>query len=76
MIEHQGKGDEMAIIINNLETPKDIDDYKNWMSTKGTNHLRKICKMIEIDEKYRSGRWKNAQLRIKLLKTEIYSRSL
>lgn len=66
----------MAALGSNLETTKDIDGYKNWMSKKGTRHLKGICKMIQTDEKYRPGIWKNAQLRIDLLEAEIKSRDL
>lgn len=65
----------MAVIVNNLETPKEIEDYKKWMSTKGSGYLLGICKMIEVDEKYRPGRWKNAQLRMELLKGEVELRN-
>jgi len=64
----------MAIIVNELETEEDIQKYKTWMSKKGTRHLQSICKMIKTDKKYRPDRWKNIDLRIRLLEEEIESR--
>lgn len=65
---------DLPIIINNLETKKDIDDYKTWLANKNLNSIKRIKRMLEIDKKHQPDRWKNIDLRIELIENEIQSR--
>lgn len=64
----------MPIIINNLETNQDLNDYKRWLSNKKLNSMKRIKRMLETDKKYRPNRWKNIDLRIELIANEIKKR--
>lgn len=64
----------MPIIINNLETNQDLNDYKRWLSNKKLNSMKRIKRMLETDKKYRPNRWKNIDLRIELIAIEIKKR--
>lgn len=65
----------MPIIINNLETQQDIDNYREWISKKPTSRLKSLKKMLETDKKYRPDRWKKVDLRIELIEDEITLRN-
>lgn len=64
----------MPVIINNLETEQDIINYKDWLSKKNTNSIKRIKRMLETDKIYRPNRWKNVDLKIELMEKEIENR--
>ena len=66
----------MPIIVNNLESQQDIDNYNKWLSNKGLNSIKRIKRMLETDKKYRPNRWENVDLKIKLMEEEIARRKL
>lgn len=64
----------MPIIINNLETTQDIENYKQWLSKKNINSIKRIKRMLEVDKRHRPNRWKNIDLKIELMESEIDNR--
>lgn len=42
----------MPVITNNLETEQDINNYKDWLSGKNLNAIKRIKRMLEVDKKH------------------------
>jgi hypothetical protein len=61
----------MPIIMNMLETPQDIEDYKKWLATKSSYYLRCLIGNFKRDQQKVHPVYPNLPLRIELATKEM-----
>lgn len=64
----------MPVIINRLETPQEIENYKLWLQGKSLRSLRTYLSIFNRNSKQSDSRYPNLKLRKDLVENEINSR--
>lgn len=64
----------MGLIINQLKSQQEIEDYKKWLQTRPKHSLNYFIKMFKRDMNLESPVYVNHELRIKLVTDEINNR--
>jgi hypothetical protein len=59
------------IIINRLENPEKIEEYKEWLASKSLHYLKCLTHIFKMDENRKERMYPNLLLRMELLDNVI-----